>query len=120
MICRSSAARSGPTSTPSFPRRWHEAHSFLKTVAPAAWSPLDSECRAKRVDDRLPGLALVGEDGFCASPERSASPREKLLPPRRVDLGRRDAAIFERRKKRRRPRRSAQERVEDRVANRGE
>ena len=34
------AARSGPTSTPSLPRRWHEAHSFLKTVAPAALSPL--------------------------------------------------------------------------------
>ena len=33
------AARSGPTSTPSLPRRWHEAHSFLKTLAPAAWSP---------------------------------------------------------------------------------
>ncbi len=41
-----SVARSGPTSTPSFPSRWHEMHSFLKTAAPAVRSPLSS--RAER------------------------------------------------------------------------
>ena len=111
-------ARSGPTSTPSLPRRWHEAHSFLKTDAPAARSPVMRECAAIRVDDRLSGLVFVGEDSLGTRSERLASSREKLLAPGRVDLRRRNAAVFQRRKQRRCPFGPTDQDVEDRRSNR--
>ena len=65
-----SVARSGPTSTPSFPIRWHEMHSFLKTAAPAARSPLSLQGRPIRLDDRLREPGPVSEHGLGAGAER--------------------------------------------------
>lgn len=70
------AAKSGPTSTPSFPRRWHEAQSFLNTTA---------------LFDRSPTIASAGRNESttalrnCAWCAKTASARARSeSEPRRV------------------------------------
>ena len=73
MTCQFRASEIGPTSTPSLPRRWQDVQSFLKTASPGGSFALDAQSRAIRVDDGLPGLGLMSEDGLRPGLNRSTA-----------------------------------------------
>ena len=110
-------ARSGPTSTPSFPRRWQDGAQLLEEGGAGVGLPFQAQGGAIGVDDSLPGRRLLGEEGLGAGLELAIAVREQALATGGVDVGRRHPAVRERREQVDGPRLAGQQGVEDRAAD---